>query len=171
MKTNFILMVIMAGALLSGCATGQNATVLATVGPPLPQPAAAGSTLANGTLVVYCAFKRNADFNAPDPNRPEYSDYKIFTTDGKLLKRVHNNSGTVLEDAASVELSPGKYNVVARVNGQGYVTVPVMIASGQNTILHLEGADSRPDESRFNQANVVRLPDGRIIGWETATNL
>jgi len=168
MKTFFTLLAIAAGALLSGCATGKNGLALDTVGPPLPQPTAAIST--NGTLVVYSAYEVNADFNARDPNRPEYSDYKILTTDGKLLQRVHNNSGTILQDPVSVELQPGKYNVVARANGYGYLTIPVIIAAQQNTILHLEGGGSWPDESAFNQTNAVRLPDGQIIGWKVATN-
>jgi hypothetical protein len=41
MKTFPILMLIMTGALLSGCATGKNGLVLNTVGPPLSQPTAA----------------------------------------------------------------------------------------------------------------------------------
>jgi hypothetical protein len=127
--------------------------------------------LTNGTLVVYSAFRRNADFNALDPNRPEYSDYKIFDTDGKLLQRVHNNSGTILQDAVPVELSPGKYNVVARANGYGYVTIPVMIVAQQDTILHLEGGGFWPNESAFNQTNAVRLPDGQIVGWKAAASL
>jgi hypothetical protein len=169
MKAFFTLIVIAAGTLLSGCATGKNGLALDTVGPPLPQPTAASST--NGTLLVYSAYEVNADFNARDPNRPEYSDYKILTSDGKLLQRVHNNSGTILQDAVTVELSPGKYNVIARANGYGYVTVPVMIVTQQNTILHLEGGGFWPDESTFNQTNAVRLPDGQIIGWKVATNL
>jgi len=35
-------------------------------------------------LVVYSAYEVNADFNARDPRRPEYSDYRIFTADGNL---------------------------------------------------------------------------------------
>jgi hypothetical protein len=167
MKTFFTLIAIAAGALLSGCATGKNGLALDTVGPPLPQPTATISN--NGTLVVYSAYEVNADFNARDPNRPEYSDYKILTTDGKLLQRVHNNSGTILQDAVPVALPPGKYNVVARANGYGYVTVPVMIVAQQNTILHLEGGGSWPDESAFNQTNAVRLPDGLIVGWKAAS--
>jgi hypothetical protein len=169
MKTSFTLIAIVAGALLSGCATGKNGLALDTVGPPLPQPAAASST--NGALVVYSAYEVNADFNARDPNRPEYSDYRIFTTNGKLLQRVHNNSGTILQDPVSVELQPGKYNVIARANGYGYVTIPIIIEAQQTTTLHLEGGDSWPDESAFNQTNAVRLPDGQIIGWKVATNL
>jgi hypothetical protein len=167
MKTYFTLTAILAAALLSGCATGKSGLALDTVGPPLPQPTAAIST--NGTLVVYSAYEVNADFNVRDPNRPEYSDYKILTADGKLLQKVHNNSGTILQDAVPVALPPGKYNVVARANGYGYVTVPIMIVPQQNTILHLEGGSSWPDESAFNQTNAVRLPDGLIVGWKAAS--
>jgi len=166
MKIHFTLTLIMAGALLSGCATGQNEVVLDTVGPPLSQRAATSST--KGMLVVYSAYEVNADFNSRDPDRPEYSDYRIFTLDGKLLQRVHNNSGTILQDPVSVELPPGKYHVIARANGYGYVTVPVIIAARQNTILHLEGGGSWPDESAFDQTNAVRLPDGQIVGWRNS---
>ncbi len=120
--------------------------------------------------MVYSAFRRNADFNARDPYRKEYSDYGIFTIDGKLLQKVHNNSEKNFQDPVSVELPPGKYHVIARANGYGYVTVPVTIAALENTIVHLEGG-SWPDESAFNQTNAVRLPDGRIIGRRAATNL
>jgi hypothetical protein len=171
MKTFFTLIAIAAGALLSGCATGKNGLALDTVGPPPFQPAASGSTLTNGTLVVYSAFRRNADFNALDPNRPEYSDYKILTADGNLLQKVHNNSGTIIQDVVPVALPPGKYNVVARANGYGYLTIPIIIEANQNTILHLEGGGFWPDESVFNQTNAVRLPDGLVIGWKAATNL
>lgn len=169
MKISLTLLAIAVGALLSGCATGKNGLALDTVGPPLPQPMAAIST--NGTLVVYSANEVNADFNARDPNRPEYSDYKILTTDGKLLQRVHNNSGTILQDVVPVQLPPGKYNVIARANGYGYLTIPVIISAQQITMLHLEGGGSWPDESVFNQTNAVRLPDGQIIGWKIATSL
>ena len=87
------------------------------------------------------------------------------------MQRVHNNSGTILQDAVPVALPPGKYNVVARANGYGYVTVPVMILAQQNTILHLEGGGFWPNESAFNHTNAVLLPDGVVIGWKAATNL
>jgi hypothetical protein len=173
MKIYFALTMILGGVFLSGCATGKNGLALDTVGPSPFQLTGdtTSSTLTNGTLVVYSAFRRNADFNALDPYRPEYSDYKILTTDGKLLQKVHNNSGTILQDPVSVELSPGKYDVIARANGYGFVTVPVMIAAQQNTVLHLEGDGFWPNVSVFNQTNAVRLPDGQIIGWRVATNL
>jgi hypothetical protein len=169
MKTFFTLILIMAGALLSDCATGRNELALDTVGSPLCQPTAANST--NGTLVVYSAYEVNADFNARDPNRLEYSDYNIFNADGKLLQRVHNNSGTILQNTVSVELPPGKCCVSARANGYGHVTVPIIIESQQTATLHLEGGGSWPNESASNQTNAERLPDGQFIGWEASSDL
>jgi hypothetical protein len=169
MKTFYASILMVAGALLSGCATGKTGMVLDTVGPVPEQPAAISST--NGTLVVYSAFKRNADFNNPDPYRWEHSDFSLFTPDGKLLRRVHNISATGLRDVVPVELPPGKYNVRARANGYGYLTIPVMVVARQSTVLHLEGGHSWPDEWLFNQTNAVRLPDGQIIGWKVASNL
>jgi len=140
MKTFLTSNIIAAGVLLAGCATDKSGIALDAVGPVPAQSAAVSST--SGTLVVYSAYEVNADFNSRDPYRPEYSDYRIFTADGKLLQRVHNNSGTILQDPASVELPAGKYHVIARANGYGYVTVPVIVEAQQSTILHLEGGGS-----------------------------
>lgn len=170
MKAFFNLMVLSAGAILSGCATG-NGLVLGTVGPPISQPTKASSTSTNGSLTVYSAFRRNADFNARDPFRPEYSDYEIFSATGRLLQRVHNNSGTIFQDAVSLELPPGKYAVRARANGYGLVTVPVIVEARRDSVLHLEGGGCWPDEPVFNQTNAVRLPDGLVIGWKAAPDL
>jgi hypothetical protein len=167
MKTHYTLALLAAGVLLSGCASDNNRLVLGPVGPTTPLPATSPSS--NGTLVVYSAYKRNADFNSRDPYRQEYSDYRIFTADDKALRAVHNNSGTSDEGPLTVDLAPGNYRVVARANGYGYVTVPVVIKAKQKTVLHLEGG-AWPDESSFDPANAVRLPDGHIIGWKAAAN-
>ncbi len=170
MKTYFTLILIMAVAFLSGCATGKNGPELETVGPSPDQPLAADST--NGTLVVYSAYDVNADFASRDRRSPIYSDYKIFAADGSLLKKVHNNSGTILQNPVAVELSPGDYRVEAHANGYaGYVAVPVEIASGQITVLHLEGDGFWPNPAVFNQTNAVRLPDGVIVGWKAPADL
>jgi hypothetical protein len=163
MKTFFILAVVTAGAILSGCTTDHKNLALDRVGPSMVQSRPAGST--NGILLVYSAYGVNASFSARDPYRPRYSDYTILSADGGLLQQVHNNSGAILQDAVPVELPPGQYNVRARANGYGFVTVPVTIGARQTTVLHLEGGSSWPDESVFNQTNAVRLPNGQIIGW------
>jgi hypothetical protein len=172
MKTLLNSILIATAALLSGCATGSGGSglVLDPVGPPL-SPAMETPASGNGTLLVYSAFRRNADFNSRDPNRPEYSDYEIFNSDGTLQQRVHNDSGTMLQGVLPVELPMGKYRVKARANGHGFVTVPVIIEAQQSTVLHLEGGGFWPDESVFNQTNAVRLPNGQIVGWKAAPNL
>jgi hypothetical protein len=81
----------------------------------------------------------NADFNSRDPNRREYSDCRILDRIRKLLKWVHNVTDDFQEGPVFVKLVAGKYFVVARSNGYGIVTIPAIIASGQNTILHLDG--------------------------------
>jgi hypothetical protein len=159
------MIAIAAVALLSGCVSSQNALVLDPVGPSMLQTTTS-STSTNGMLMVYSAFRRNADFNSRDPNRQEHSNYEILTGDGELLQKVPNNSRTMLEDPTTVELLPGKYSVKARANGYGFVTVPVIIEARKSTILHLEGGGFWPDETVFNQTNAVRLPDGNIIGWK-----
>lgn len=154
--------------LLSGCVTDKTNFTTATVGPvPTdPKPTGAG----DGVLVVYSAYKRNADFNSSDPNRPEHSDYQILNADGSLLRRVHNISKTVFEDAVPIALVPGKYEVVARANEYGYLTIPVRIEPEQTTILHLEGGNFWSNVAQFNETNAVRLPDGQIIGWKSTSD-
>ena len=159
-KLNSLLAAGAAGWLLAGCATARNEVVLDCVG---PQPAAASANSTSGTLLVYSAYRVGADFDSRDARRPEYSDYRILSADGQLLQAVHNNSGTVLQDAVPVTLAPGQYRVRARANGYGYVIVPVVIEAGRKTVLHLDG-DSQSDMAGLNQANAVRLPDGQLVG-------
>jgi hypothetical protein len=169
MKTVFYAaMIIIGGALLMGCAGMKNDLVLDTAGPMPGQVAPVGS--GPGNLIVYSAGKVNADFNSRDPNRREYSDYKILDSNKKLMRHVHNVTEDIFQGAVSVELPPGKYYVVARSNGYGVVTVPVIIASAQQTILHLDGENAWPNESSFNQNNAVRLPDGEVVGWKYASS-
>lgn len=168
MKMHSISLAIAAGIFLSGCASGKNGLALDIVG-PIPTATAAVNR-DSGTLIVYSDYEVNADFNSRDSYRPEYSDYKIYNAAGNLQERVHNDSGTILQDPTPVKLPVGKYRVVARANGYGYVTIPVLIEAQQSTILHLEGGGGWSDKSKFNQTNAVRLPDGRIIGWRASAN-
>jgi hypothetical protein len=67
-----------------------------------------------------------------------------------------------------VELPAGTYRIIAQANGYGFVTVPVTVVAGHETILHLEGGDRWPNPRAFNQSNAVRLPDGEVVGWKSA---
>jgi hypothetical protein len=164
-KTRIIITVLGAGALLGGCAVSQRGMVLDPVGPAPAFSRTQGTT--RGTLKVYSAFQTNADFNKRDPYRREYSNYAVYSPAGKLLQVVHNDSGLMAGSPARVELPAGRYRVVARANGYGTVTVPVLIESGRVTTIHLEGG-SWPDESAFEKTNAVCLPDGQFAGWRAA---
>jgi hypothetical protein len=163
MKKIHLLGLMAAALLYSGCASQRNNVVLDTVGPvqtSKPDPASANQ----GTLTVYSSIDPNPHFSARDPYRPVYSNYEIYSADGRLLKKVHNNDDTMLQRPVGVGLAPGKYSVEAPANGYGLVTVPVIVKAGQNTILHLEGGANFGSHPA-NDTNLVRLPDGQIVGW------
>jgi hypothetical protein len=127
------LIVLTAGTLLSGCVTSNgNNLLLDTVGPPMSQLTTMSSISTNGTLLVYSAYRRNADFNSRDPYRQEYSDCEFSTTEGRLQQRVRNNSGTELQNVVLVTFPAGKYQVKARANDYGFVTVPVKFREMSN---------------------------------------
>ncbi len=165
MKNKFTFCTLAVGILLTGCVTGKSGIVLDPVGPTAPQPAAVHSR--TGTLTVYSAFDVNADFNSRDPYRGEYSNYRIYSRDGKLLQRIHNDNGSNFGSPAEVSLAPGQYRVVAHANGYGMVTVPVVVTKNRVTTVHLEGGS--PDDIARNddQSHAVRLPDGVMVGERT----
>ena len=166
MKTGFKSFILIAvGAILAGCAGMKNSLVLDTVG-PAPAPSAQSNS-GQGTLIVYSAYQVNAGFNNPNPNSPVHSNYKILDRDKKSPKWIHNATSNMLQSVVPVNLPPGKYYVVARSNTFGIVTVPVIIAPGRETVLHLDGRDTSPEGIPIDAANAVCLPDGEIVGWKS----
>jgi hypothetical protein len=145
---------------LAGCASFQNGLMLDAVGPAPNGDSVPGT---NGVVVVYSAFDQHAHFNA-SPYRRYHTDYKILSEDGKLLEAVHNDVGGVTQDPKRIELQSGRYRIVARANGYGWVTVPVLIAAHRVTTVHLEGGTQWPRDDAL-ASNSVRFPDGRIAGW------
>jgi hypothetical protein len=161
MKSLVVAKFLGAAALLTGCVSQQHGLVLDPIGPPTPQSARPSS---NGTLMVFSAFDVHAHFNDL-PYLQHYTDYKITSQDGKLLQTVRNDTGTLLEEPKKVQLPAGVYSVVARANGYGVVTVPVIIRTNQVTTVHLEGSPSWQNRSQISRSNPVRLPRGEIAGW------
>ena len=164
MKLHLATGFLAAMALLSSCASHGPALVLDPVG-PAPFPSAVGGS--TGTLKVFSAFEQGADFNS-QLYRPHYTDYRILSAEGKRLQTVRNDSGTVVEAPKRVQLPVGNYRVVARANGYGEVTVPVVIRADQVTTVHLEGSPSWPNRSQLAASNPVRLPHGEIAGWRAS---
>lgn len=150
-------------AFLAGCAGMKSGLVLDTVG-PIPG-SSAPSTTGQGTLIVYSAYQVNANFESQNPTRRQHSDYKLLDQDKKPLERIHNVTGDIIQDALPVNLAPGKYFVVARSNGYGIVTVPVIIAADRKTVLHLDNGNRWPNGTAIDASDAVQLPDGEIVGW------
>jgi hypothetical protein len=118
---------------------------------------------------VYSARNVTPDFNRRDPNRAEYSDYKIFGQDGHFQQWVHNSAGGILQRPKRVELTAGRYRIAAQANGYGVVSVPVVIVAGQDTVVHMEGSFNWARVPGFDPAEAVRLPGGEIVGWKAGT--
>ena len=161
MKRLIPAVLLIAAALVAGCVSQPHGLVLDPIGPPSPRSAGAGS---NGTLVVFSAFDPHADFNDL-PYLRHYTSYKIISQNGKLTQTIHNDNGTLLAGPQKVELPVGAYCVIARANGYGVVTAPVIIQANQVTMVHLEGSPAWQNGSQLSQSNPVRLPDGEIAGW------
>lgn len=157
------LLLLLTGA---GCATHSGELVLDRVGPAHAQ---ANSRASEGTLVVYTALDQSLHFYG-SPYHAWYSGYEVLSEDGRVVKKVMNETGTVVEGPAQVKLLQGKYRVRARSNRYGLVTVPVLIESRQMTVVHLDGGPTSDDREEVGHADAVRLPKGEIVGWRAATN-
>lgn len=156
-----VLLVLGATAAWSGCAAQKHHLALDPVGPASAAPPMAET---NGMLLVFSAYDPNPHFNSL-LYRTFYTDYKVFSENGKLLQTVHNDNGTALEGPKTVSLPPGKYRVLAQSNGYGQVTVPVIIRPSLLTTVHLEGGHARQADEATPQGRTVRFPDGQIVGW------
>src|SRR2546429_7619497 len=113
---------------------GQRDSSIESIPPKLNDQA----VLPQGYLITYSATDRFDDggtFYYP------HSSYSIYTTDGKFFKNVENHISRSDEIPAVVALPAGSYTVSARAEKQGYVRVPVLIKTGQRTILDLDLRD------------------------------
>jgi hypothetical protein len=153
----------MAGVLVCvlGCVSAPPVTV---VGPADPTPADRGTTLATGGLRVYSATEEHVE--------GEYSyyyphtDYLVCDAAGKIIRNVHNHVGNMDEAPAWVSLPAGSYQVRARDERLGELTIPVVVKPGQTTVVHLDDRWT-PPAKRAGQ-KLVRLPDGEAIGWRAS---
>ncbi len=158
---NFLGLGIIA-ALLSGCLQAPTHAVLERVSPPT----AAAVPAEKGTLMVFSAFETGL----PSPNEIDsdinhYSDYEVRKECGTLVAKVKNRSGALGAGPATIELPPGSYELIAETNGYSRVAIPISIARGQMTAIHLEGGGMPPRQSEFSETFLVRIPNGRVVGW------
>lgn len=159
MKISSASIVASAVAGFAGCASTPP-LALAPVG-PRQYPAEASSAAPRGTLVVYSAFDPTS---ALTDDRSHHSDYELRSADGQLIQRVRNRANGISEEPAALDLAPGRYEVAAPAVNSRRVVAPVMIEADKTTCLRLDG--SEPVGSKRVAANeLVRLPDGTVVGW------
>lgn len=164
MKYTIYLSLACSIGFIAGCAYFNRPNILLDpVGPP---PRSVGTTDSpDGWLVVYSAWGGGGPpGESSDTPVNHHSDYKIYSSDGKLFKTVNNWTGTYSDDPATVSLLPGRYTVATSVSSLQSVTVPVVIETGKTTSVHLDGSELTAG-GQTSTNDFVRLPDGSIIGW------
>ena len=164
---------------LVGCATASRVTMLEEVG---PRPALAAQHSGEGYLRVYSAREKaptnvyadeffwNNDFGKNEfLHYTAHTSYSIYAPDGRLLQRVRNATGMDDANPTLVKLSPGVYRVKADAEDYNDVTstvmVPVCIKPGLRTTVHLDGNWNAPTAMKRDGGQIVRLPNGNIVGW------
>ena len=162
---------------LAGCAASGVLTVVEPVG-PAPLGASAAGT--GGKLQVYSAREpAPIDLNLEEFCANEYgknasqlekahTSYVIYSLSGQVLKKVKNARGIYDETPALAALPAGTYRIEAAAELKDGETVkaniPVVIKSGQITVVHLEPG-WHPADKTVDPRAVVRADDGRIVGW------
>lgn len=160
-RINNVSLVIALGV-LAGCSTPNEVVVKERVGPdlaPLHKIMSAGQ----GQLVVYSALEV---LNAVSSDFPTHAAYKIYDSDGKLLKVVDNRSGSFEQSPETVSLPPGEYTVKSPATNHGIVSVPVVIKKNETTTLDLDAEHFR-QKKPTGAGQWVRLPSGEVIGMRT----
>jgi hypothetical protein len=147
--------------LFTACTTAQsNVAISGIVG---PQPPGTHSHSGAGWLIVNS--ERYDVFLDKEFPFHVHTSYNIETPDGHPVRWVANHIGDTDENAELVSLRAGKYLIVASSTDYGQVRVPILIEPGQTTTVHLEGKGSwTPAQPKAN-SNLVRFPDGEIVGW------
>ena len=145
--------------LLAGCSAISQQVLMPPIGPrPNEHIESVGG---KGQLIVY------SDTDEHDEDAVYYyphSAYTIFTLDGKKVRYVRNHRDKYDEAPEVVSLEPGDYSIRARAESCGYVNVNVSVKSGQITPVYF-GRGNGNSRLDANEAAVVRLPNGRLVGW------
>jgi len=128
-----------------------------------PAPTEGAKQEGQGYLVVYSAWS-----NFVDPGSVgHHSRINLSAEDGSNSREILNYADRFDEGPIRIPLAPGAYRVRARSAHFGKLTVPVVIRPRQTTFVCLDGgshADTPPPEV----PEVVRLPNGEVVGWSAS---
>ena len=121
------------------------------------QPTAAGT---KGHLQVFTATEKSIPSASDDPTIfALHTGYDIKDGSWKTIKYVPNHMSNMDEWPDTVTLPAGTYNLVAESTCCGLVTVPVVIASGKTTTVHLDGNWPLPAKTSTTN-KLAFLPNG-----------
>ena len=146
-----------------GCSSNPTTVLVSAIGPSPSAPI--NGALSDGQLQVYTATEghdEDAVYYYP------HSAYTIFGANGEKVRYVRNHIDRYDETPQIVSLAPGAYTVRGRADGYGYITVPVIVKSGRRTSVYLNRT-RRPVLSQAEERLLVRLPDGRAVGWRATS--
>jgi hypothetical protein len=145
--------------LATSCALTEQSVTLHPVG---PSPVEEAQLTKTGFLQVYTAVK-TYPVDAEMFYRV-HTDYGVYAPGGVRVISVRNAATYHGLEPRVVSLPPGNYTVRGWADGFDLVRVPVQIKAGRLTVVNLQaGHNERFAGARSDE--LVRMSDGRIIGW------
>jgi hypothetical protein len=93
-----------------------------------------------------------------------HTGYTIYDQNGKTVKYIPNHLGRMDEVPTVVSIPAGQYKIRADAEHYDRVTFPVEIMPGRTSVVHLEKDSKRP-ETPLQDSQLIRLPDGQVVGW------
>jgi hypothetical protein len=164
---------LIVGGLSLNAALADNA-VSPSVPPVGPAPMSSVSITGDGSLQVFSARAKHdpgylwdifvGGVNDDAQFDPAHSDYTIYGTDGKVVRKVRNAREPNDAKPTVVALAPGSYLVKADDRDYGSVTVPIVIQPGELTTVNLERGKN-PVINAANKGDLVLLHGYRVVGW------
>lgn len=149
------------------CASSGGPLMLGPVG---PEGSKHFEAIPTGYLKVYSATEdyhngSGEDLDFRGVHYYPHTNYAVYSEDGKLVRKVTNAIGVHDEDPALVEMPGGTYVVLAESECYGMVKVKVVIEPGKLTTVNLEYNKQPPSGPSKGNNDLVRLPNGSIVGW------
>ena len=147
-------------SLMISCAGSGGPLVLGPVGPETSRHTE--TTPPTGYLKVYSTTE---DHNDGDVHYFPHTSYSVYSEDGKIVRKVANAISVHDEDPTLAQLPAGAYTVLAESEYYGMVKVKVVIEHGKLTMVNLEYNKVSPSGPSKGNNDLVRLPNGSIVGW------
>jgi len=146
---------------MASCSNSPAGVYLPTVGPEPPS----SPDSQKGVLIVYSELERVT---------PPFDEFELRRSAFDVISETRNDVQHIANNQESDEpvrlyLAPGRYVVAASTRKFGVVKVPVIIATDNSTLVHLDGSKLANAEQHSGE-QIVRLPNGAAVGWAASSN-